>query len=149
MNKHQVGFRALEMVSWLALFLVAGCMTRVTMTQTAHYRLYENLSVTPADAQGWKSTGISIPKGATVAAMAKGRIWDQEDSTWTRHPYQLLWLKVGKEGKRFPIYYGDDREKPLNMNAFTSAGSEVLYASINITQFLKRKAGSFTVTVIV
>ncbi|HVO84681.1 MAG TPA: hypothetical protein VMU60_09670, partial [Syntrophobacteria bacterium] len=83
------------MASWLALFVLAECLPRVTMTRTAHYRLYENLSVTPADAQGWKNTGISIPKGATVAVMAKGVIWDQRVSSWTRHPYQILWFRVG------------------------------------------------------
>jgi|GEM_PF-641284 len=151
-------------VSWLALFVLAGCMPRVTMTQTAHYRLYENLSLTPSDAQGWKSTGISIPKGATVAVMAKGAIWDQgvsnagkgkgrildqRLSAWTRHPYQISWFRVGKEGKKFPVYYGDNREKPLNMNVVTSGGSDVLYAWVEIRRFPERKAGSFAVTVIV
>lgn len=136
-------------VSWLALLLVAGCMSRVNLTQTAHYRLYENLSVTPADAQDWKSTGISIPKGATVAVMAKGRIWDQRVSRWTRHPHQILWFRVGKEGKKFPVHRGDNREKPLNMNVFTSASSDILYTWIEIRQFPERRTGSFAVTLIV
>jgi hypothetical protein len=141
--------RLLLPLTWFGLFVLAGCVPKVTLTQTAHYRLYENLSVTPADAQGWKNTGISIPRGATVAVMAKGRIWDQRVSTWTRHPYQLLWLRVGKEGRKFPVYYGDNREKPLNMNAFTSARSGVLYAWVEIRRFPERKTGSFVVTVIV
>ncbi|HYR01991.1 MAG TPA: tetratricopeptide repeat protein, partial [Syntrophobacteria bacterium] len=152
------------MASWLAFLLVTGCMPRVTMTQTAHYRLYENLTLTPSDTQGWKNTGISVPRGATVAVMAKGAIWDQGASTagkgkdrkldqrlsaWTRYPYQLLWFRVGKEGKRFPIYYGDNREKPLNMNVVTSGGSDVLYAWVEIRRFPERKAGNLAVTVIV
>jgi CHAT domain-containing protein len=136
-------------VSWFALFSLSACMPRVTMTQTARYRLYENLSVTPADAQGWKKTGISIPKGATVAVMAKGMIWDQRVSSWTRHPYQILWFRVGEEGKRFPVYYGEHRKKPLNMNVFTSASSDILYTWIAIKRFPERRTGSFVVTVIV
>ena len=149
MKRKQLRSARLSMASWLGLLLVVGCMPRLTMTETAHYRLYENLSVTPANALGWKSTGISIPKGATVAIMAKGRFWDQRVSTWTRHPYQLLWLRVGKEGKEFPVYCGDNREKPLNMNVFTSAGSDVLYAWVDIRRFPERRTGSFVVTVIV
>jgi CHAT domain-containing protein/Tfp pilus assembly protein PilF len=139
-------------------------MPRVTVTQTAHYRLYENLTLTPSDAQGWKNTGISIPRSATVAVMAKGSMWDQGASTagkskgrifdqrlsaWTRYPYQILWFRVGQEGKKFPVYYGGNREKPLNMNVVTSAGSDLLYAWVDIKRFPERKAGSFAVTVIV
>jgi CHAT domain-containing protein/Tfp pilus assembly protein PilF len=149
MNRKQLRSARLNMVSWLALLILAGCMPRVTLTQTAHYRLYENLTLTPSDAQGWKKTGISIPRGATVAVMAEGSFWDQRVPTWTRHPYQLLWLRVGTEGRKFPVYQGDNREKPLNMNAFTSARSDVLYAWVDIRRFPERKTGSFVVTVIV
>jgi tetratricopeptide (TPR) repeat protein len=154
------------MVSWLALFVLAGCMPRVTLTQTAHYGLYENLTLTPSDAHNWKNTGISIPRGATVAVMAKGSLWDQGVSTAgkskgkermvdqrlsarTRHPYQILWFRVGQEGKKFPVYYGESRDQPLNTNAVTSAGSDLLYAWVDIKRLPERKAGSFAVTVIV
>ena len=136
-------------VPWLVLFGLSGCMPRVTLKQTAHYRLYENLTVTPADTQAWKNTGISIPRGATVAVMATGRFWDQRVATWTRHPYQILWFRVGQEGKKFPVYRGDNRDKPLNMNVFASAGSDILYAWVDIRQFVARRAGSFAITVIV
>ncbi|HVO83033.1 MAG TPA: CHAT domain-containing protein [Syntrophobacteria bacterium] len=139
-------------------------MPRVTVTQSAHYRLYENLTVTPSDAPGWRDTGISIPRGATVAVIAKGSFWDQGVSTagkskgktldqrlseWTRYPYQILWFRVGKEGKKFPVYRGDNREKALNMNVFASAATDILYVWVNIKRFAARRAGSFAVTVIV
>jgi len=164
MKKKRRGLVLAFMVPWLALFLLVGCMPRVTLTQTAHYALYENLTLTPSDAHGWKSTGISIPKGAVVAVMAKGSIWDQGVSTsvkskgrildqrlsaWIRYPHQILWFRVGTEGKKFPVYRGDNREKPLNMNVVTSGGSEVLYAWVDIGRFVERKAGSLAVTVIV
>jgi len=164
MKKKRRGLVLALMVPWLALFFLVGCMPRVTLTQTAHYGLYENLTLTPSDAYGWKSTGISIPKGAVVAVMAKGSIWDQGVSTsvkskgrildqrlsaWIRYPHQILWFRVGTEGKKFPVYRGDNREKPLNMNVVTSGGSEVLYAWVDIGRFVERKAGSLAVTVIV
>ena len=77
-------------VSWLALFFLSGCMPRVTVTQTAHYRLYENLTVTPSDAQDWKNTGISVPRGATVAVMAKGSIWDQGVATTAKSKGRIV-----------------------------------------------------------
>ena len=52
---------------------------------------------------------IHIPKGAIVAVMVKGEIWDITDPS-KRHwqPCQCLELKVGKDGMRTNIQGGID-----------------------------------------
>jgi uncharacterized membrane protein AbrB (regulator of aidB expression) len=87
------------------LVLLFGCIARMTVKETAHYKLYENIVLTALSNVGtWAKTDIHIPKGAIVAVMAKGEIWDITDrGKWNWQPWQCLELKVGKGGKRTNI----------------------------------------------
>ena len=59
------------------LFLLFGCMPRITVKETANYKLYENITLLAGNDFGtWTKTDVRIPKGAIVAVMAKGEVWD-------------------------------------------------------------------------
>lgn len=84
------------------LFLLLGCIPKMTIKEVAHYKLYENIVLAaPANMAVWTKTDIHIPKEAIVAVMVKGEIWDITDtSKWNWQPSQCLELKVGKDGTR-------------------------------------------------
>ena len=79
--------------------LLLGCIAKMTVKETAHYKLHENIVLTPLANMGiWTKTDIDIPKGAIVAVMVKGEIWHITDpSKWHWPPYRCLEFKVGKE----------------------------------------------------
>jgi CHAT domain len=66
MKKGQVRLTLRIMMHWLPLFILAGCMPMLTLTQTAHYRLYENVTLTPRGDETWTDTAIHIANGAIV-----------------------------------------------------------------------------------
>ena len=149
MKKEHIRLALLHVVPWLALLLVAGCMPRMTVTQTAHYRLYDNLSLPPRDPETWTDTAIPIPKGAIVAFMAGGQIYDpryQYQMAYTQ-PHAYLWLKIGKDGSGIPIYRGYMKE-PLNINVIKAESDGSLYYRTALRS-PESKVGRYTLNVIV
>ena len=137
------------------LSLLLGCISKITTKETAHYKLHENIVLTPLANMGiWTKTDIHIPEGAIVAVMAKGEIWDITDtSKWRWQPYQCLELKVGKGGVNTYIRGGIDYLKtPSNLNVVPSGeGGSFTLAWVRggkIPMFLTKR-GELIVRVIV
>jgi len=84
MKTERLPSRLRVMVPWLALLLVAGCMPRMTLTRTAHYHLYEDLTIRLPGGKSWTKTDIRISKGAIVAFLAKGEIWGRYPRAYAR-----------------------------------------------------------------
>ena len=82
----------------------------MTIKETAHYKLYDNIVLTPLANMGvWTKTDIHIPDGAIVAVMVKGQIWDiWEPHKYRWQPYRCLRFKVGKKGMEREIISGTD-----------------------------------------
>jgi hypothetical protein len=102
--KHTKRFYSLIRVAMILFIfpLLLGCVARMTIKETTHYKLYENIVLTaPANIAVWTKTNIDIPKGAIVAVMAKGEIWGITDpNRWRWQPWRCLELKIGKGGIR-------------------------------------------------
>jgi len=111
------------------LFLLLGCIPKMTIKEVAHYKLYENIVLAaPANMAVWTKTDIHIPKGAIVAVMVKGEIWDiTNPSKWNWQPSQCLELKVGKDGTRNNIQGGIDLKNRSNLNVVPSGEGGLLY----------------------
>ncbi len=128
MRKFYHFFRIATVLFILPLLL--GCIAKITTKETAHYKLHENIVLTPLANMGiWTKMDIHIPEGAIVAVMAKGEIWDITDpSKWRWQPYQCLELKVGKGGVNTYIRGGFDYLKtPSNLNVVQSGGGGLLH----------------------
>lgn len=147
MKKQRVRSPLRIMAPWLASLLLPGCMPRMTLTQTPHYRVYENLALTLRGDETWTKTAIHIPKGAIVAFKAKGEIWDSRYFMACTEPYSYLWLKIGKNGRRLPIRRGSEKQ-PVNVNVIKAESDGSLYYWIAM-RFPESKVGSFTLNVIV
>jgi CHAT domain-containing protein len=126
----------------LLLCIFLGCTVKTTAKRTAHYKLFENTSLKRIGS--WIKTDIHIPRGAIVAVMAKGEIWDTRNpAKWRWEPLKLLAFKVGKNGMNRFLTAGGDMENPANMNVFRSVNDGVLYCYIKGGQHPDKKAGSF------
>jgi CHAT domain-containing protein len=127
----------------------------MTIKETAHYKFYENIILKAQENVGkWIKTDIDIPKGAIVAVMVKGEIWDiTNPSKWHWQPWQCLELKVGEVGLKTIIMGGIDYLKaPSNLNAVTIGEGGRLYLGIGTwwkNPYPKTKRGKFIVRVIV
>ena len=139
------------------LFMVSllfGCIPKMTLKETPHYKLYENIVLTaPANMGIWAKTEIQIPKGAIVAVMAKGEIWDTRNpSKWYWQPHRCIRFKIGEDGREVHIYSGIDKKDPYNLNVIPSGDGGSLYFGIGTwwrDKKLKYKMGKITTRVIV
>jgi CHAT domain-containing protein len=137
------------------LSLLLGCIARMTVKETAHYKLHENIVLTPlANMAVWTKTDIHIPKGAIVAVMVKGEIWDITDpSKWRWQPYRCLELMVGKGGTRTYIIGGIDYlNNPSNMNVIPGGEGGQLYFGMGTwwrNPYPQTKRGELVVRVII
>jgi hypothetical protein len=126
-----IPFRIAIVLSILPLLL--GCIPRMTIKETAHYKVYGNIVLAAQGNVGiWIRTSIDIPKGAIVAVMVKGEIWDiTGPSQWHWQPWQCLELKVGKGGLKTIISGGIDYLRdPSNISVVTSGEGGPLYFGI-------------------
>jgi CHAT domain-containing protein/Tfp pilus assembly protein PilF len=135
------------------LHLLLGCVARMTIKETPHYKVYENIVLSaPVDMDVWTKTNIDIPNGAIVAVMAKGEIWSIIDrNRWHWQPNLCLKFKVGKDGLEATINGGIDnlRANP-NMNVVPSGEGGRLYLGMGIRfPWPEYKRGKLTVRVIV
>jgi len=135
--------------------LLFSCIPKMVIKETTHYKVYENIVLTaPANFGIWNKTNIDIPKGAIVAVMAKGEIWDITDpSKWHWQPWLCLRFKVGKNGREGNINGGVDYLKnPSNLNVTPSGEGGRLYLGMGTwweNPYPEYKRGELIVRVIV
>jgi CHAT domain-containing protein/Tfp pilus assembly protein PilF len=134
--------------------LLFGCMPRMTVKETAHYKVYENIDLVASTNFGtWTKTDIQIPQGAIVAVMAKGEIWDTRNpSEWYWQPHQCLRFKVGEDSREINIICGIDRKDPYNLNVVPSGNGGFLYFGMGTwwrNRNPKTKMGKITARAIV
>ena len=130
----------------------------MTVKETASYRLYENIVLSaPADFGIWTKTDIHIPRGAIVAVMARGRIWDIRNAG-KKHlerrwgPYRSLQFKVGEDGREIHILPGIDSKNPSNLNVVVCGDAGSLYLGMATwwgNKSPETRKGKFTVRVII
>jgi CHAT domain-containing protein len=126
----------------------------MTIKETAHYKLYENIVLAaPANFGIWTKTHIHIPERAIVAVMVKGEVWDITDrGKWHWQPYQCLRFKVGKGGIEAKIVSGTNLRNPSNLNVVPSGGGGLLHFGMSTWWseiYPETKRGKFVVRVIV
>jgi CHAT domain-containing protein len=147
MRKTRLRLTSEIVLAILLLCLPLGCTVKTTGKRTAHYKLYENAPLKRIGT--WIKTDVYIPRGAIVAVMAKGEVWDTRNPTkWRWQPLRLLAFKIGKNGMNRFLTEGGDLENPANMNVFKSVNDGFLYCFIKGGHHPEKKAGSFIVTVI-
>ncbi len=142
---------------FLILFLISlllGCMSRMTVKGTTHYKIYENIDlVASKDFGSWTKTEIQIPKEAIVAVMAKGEVWGTvKKAQWRLQPYQSLCFKVGEDGREIKIESGIDFKNPSNLNVIPGGGGGFLYLGMGTSRRdknPKNKMGKIIVRVII
>jgi CHAT domain-containing protein len=135
------------------LFLLFGCMPRMIVKETANYKLYENITLLAGNDFGtWTKTDVRIPKGAIVAVMAKGEVWDISPGQWRWQPYQCLRFKVGEDGREIHIFSGIDPKNPFNLNVISNENKDFLYFGMGTWWKIKSprtKMGKINIKVIV
>jgi len=145
-------FRTASVLCILALLL--GCMPRMTVKETAHYKFYENIDLMASINFGtWTKTQIQIPQGAIVAVMAKGEIWNIRNPG-KRHwqPYKSLRFKVGEDGREIHIGSGIDTKDPYNLSVIPSGNEGFLYFGMGTwwrNRDPRTRTGKITVRVII
>jgi CHAT domain-containing protein/Tfp pilus assembly protein PilF len=154
MERFQQPFRVSFILFLFFVFLLTGCMPRVTVKETAHYKFYEDIELVASTNFGtWTKTEIQIPKGAIVAVMAKGEVWDTRNpSEWHWQPYNTLRFKVGQEGRVTHIDSGLDIKVPYNLNVTPSGNGGFLYFGMGTwwrNRDPKTKMGKITASAIV
>ena len=101
------------------IFLLFGCAPKMTVKEATptRYKLYEDIELVASKNFGtWIKTDISIPKGAIVAVMANGEVWDiRNPKRWRWQPFRSLRFKIGEDGREMPIGTGIDRKDNLNV----------------------------------
>jgi CHAT domain-containing protein len=136
--------------------IIPGCIPRMTVKETARYKLYENITLVASTTNfgKWIKADIQIPKEAIVAVMAKGEVWDIRNpgrSHW--QPHQCLRFKVGENGRQIHIDGGIDYLKnPFNVNVVPSGNGGLLYFGMGTWWKVKNpqdKNGKFIARVIV
>jgi CHAT domain-containing protein len=139
----------------IILVLLFGCIPKITVKETAHYKFYENIVLKAQGNVGkWIKTDIDIPKGAIVAVIAKGEIWGITDpNKWRWQPNLCLQFKVGKDGLETTINGGiDNLRAPVYMNVVPSGEGGRLYFGMGTwwkEPWPEYKRGEVTVRVIV
>ncbi len=113
------------------VFIIPGCIPRMTVKEAAHYKFYENITL-PASTTNfgnWIKKDIQIPKEAIVAVMAEGEVWDiRNPGKWHWQPHQCLRFKVGENARQIHIDGGIDYLKyPSNLNVTQSGNGGPLY----------------------
>jgi len=68
--------------------------------ETPHYKLYDEVPIAAVGALN--STGICIPRRATVAVLAKGVVADEDPTVRPSQRYWRLRVRVGKGGSMRP-----------------------------------------------
>ncbi len=137
------------------VYLLLGCMPRMAVKETAHYKFYENIDLSASKDFGtWIKTEIHIPKGAIVTVMAKGEVWDTRNpGKWHWQPNQSLRFKVGEDGREIHIEGGIDYlRNPFNSNVIPSGNGGFLYFGMGTWWRNKdpmHKMGKFIARVIV
>ena len=155
MKRFHQPFRVSFVLFLFIVFLLTGCMPRMTVKETAHYKLYEGISLLASKNFGtWTKTEIQIPKGAIVAVMAKGEVWDTRNpSEWYWQPHQCLRFKVGEDNRKMHLSSGVDRKDPYNLNAVPSGNGGFLYFGMGTwwktNRSPKTKMGKITARAIV
>ncbi len=135
------------------LFLLLGCIPKMVMKETNHYKLYENIYLSATTFGTWTKTKIPIPKGAIVAVMAKGKIWDTTDPHklhW--QPHQCLRFKIGADGRETHINSGINPKDPFNLHVVPSGNGGLLYLGMGTWwkfKYPQNKWGKMIVRVIV
>jgi CHAT domain-containing protein/predicted negative regulator of RcsB-dependent stress response len=113
------------------VFLLLGCLPRMAVKETAHYKVYENIELIASTTTfgAWTKTEIHIPKGAIVTVMTKGELWDPRNpGKWHWQPSQSLRFKVGEDGREIHLEGGIDYLRdPFNLNATSSGNGGFLY----------------------
>jgi CHAT domain-containing protein/Tfp pilus assembly protein PilF len=140
----------------IVLFILSsllGCIARMTIKETAHYKLYENVVLRATTFGTWTKTKIPIPKGAIVAVLGQGEIWDiTNPSKWHWQPHQCLRFKFGEDNRTMHLSFGIDRKDPFNLNVFPSGNGGLLYFGMGTwltNRDPKTKMGKITVRAIV
>jgi CHAT domain-containing protein len=123
------------------IFITPGCIPRMTVKETAHYKLYENIPLkAPEDFGTWTKTKIYVPQGAMLAIMSRGEIRDTRDpDKWHWQPYRLLRFKVGENGREIHIESGIDLRNPSNRNVIQTVDEGYLYLGMG-TWWKKRNS---------
>jgi CHAT domain-containing protein len=147
-------FRVYFVPFLLMVFFLTGCMPRVTVKETTHYKLYENIVLMASTNFGtWAKTEIQIPRGAIVAVLAKGEIWDTRNpNEWHYQPHQCLRFKVGEDNREMHLSSGIDRKDPYNLNVLPSGNGGFLYLGMGTwwrNRDPKTKMGKITARAIV
>jgi CHAT domain-containing protein len=147
-------FRVYFVPFLLMVFFLTGCMPRVTVKETTHYKLYENIVLMASTNFGtWAKTEIQIPRGAIVAVLAKGEIWDTRNpNEWHYQPHQCLRFKVGEDNREMHPSSGIDRKDPYNLNVLPSGNGGFLYLGMGTwwrNRDPKTKMGKITARAIV
>ncbi len=125
----------------------------MTVKERVHYKLHENVYLSATTFGTWTKTKIPIPKGAIVAVMAKGEIWDITDPRklhW--QPYQCLRFKIGEDGRETHIDPGIDPKDPFNLHVVPSGNGGLLYLGMGTWwkfKYPQNKWGKMIVRVIV
>ena len=138
------------------VFIIPGCIPRMTVKEAAHYKFYENITL-PASTTNfgnWIKKDIQIPKEAIVAVMAEGEVWDiRNPGKWHWQPHQCLRFKVGENARQIQIDGGIDYLKnPFNLNVTSSGNGGFLYFGMGTWWKVKNpqsKNGKFIARVIV
>lgn len=89
---------------------------------------YVTMELTPSTHFGrWTQTDLHIPKGAIVAVLARGEIYDVRDPDRLRwQPWNCLRFSIGEERRRYFIDAGVDPKKPSNLNVVFSSEGGIL-----------------------
>jgi len=132
----------------LLFFLVAACTPKVTadLKQKANYDLYENVPVKSVG--GWTETNIHVSRGAIVAVMARGEMWQaSKKERWDA--YKVLGFKVGKDGPIYRLSRGAHPGVIMNLSAMKSGKEGFLYFGLPGKRRTAAMRSDITATVIV
>ena len=110
-----------------------SCAPKVIVKEPAKevtpYKIYENIELRTSTHFGkWAKTEIYVPRGALIAVMANGEIWDiRKPYEWRWQPHKSLRFKIGEEGREHHIDSGIDRKDPFNLNVVPVGNGGFLY----------------------
>jgi len=131
-----------------AVLLEVGCTAKHAVQQESHYKIYTNVPLTKVGS--WTPMDIQVPKGAMVAFMGEGELWNVEDPN-KKHvsPTECLKFRIGEQGVMRHLYRYYDT---AHVTVVRSIVEGPLY--YNMGPFLKEKdkrkrKAKMTATVIV
>ena len=112
----------------------------------ANYNLYKNVPVKMVG--GWIETNIHVSKGAIVAIIAKGEMWQaSKKARWDA--YKVLGFKVGKDGPAYRLHRGPYSTVIMNLGAIKSGKDGFLYFKLSGKGKATAMRSDITATVIV